>query len=70
MYISHSHFFGFFFFGSLLASYNVRFTKKAFAKSIDLKTMTFLFFEVARDVGDTNEKDCLFNNKSTALWSL
>jgi hypothetical protein len=29
--------------------------------------MTFLFFKVARDVGDINKKDCLFNNESNGF---
>ncbi len=55
---------------SLPTSFNVTFTKKVFAEGINLKTMTFLLFKVARDVRDINEKDCLFNNKATGLWSL
>jgi hypothetical protein len=64
MFISHSHLFGFFFFDLLPLGSNLKSTQKAYGVDVVSKTMTPLFFRVARAVGEQYHISKVFNNNA------
>jgi hypothetical protein len=64
MFISHSHLFSFFFFDLLPLGSNLKSTQKASRVDVVSKTMTPLFFRVAKAAGEQNHISKVINNNA------